>query len=419
MIYEIQSKSDFITGSYLIIRIPEKDLDRNALYTIQSDRPDFILPFHYKSINDEVEFTYKIGNCSKFQYFAGDVSSDEYIRMWQNILTPLLDCGDWFMNPCSFMLNTDHLYFDKVNKTVVYLYVPTLRGCSGYEAFNTMTADISKMMTVSDAILENKVLKSILENFNPIEFLKMLNDHVSENEEIRLKHPDSDDAVCDDSASDDSLKPCDVLKPENKPESTVSFIVSDDDSIIEKSLQGLQEPEKGSGKYRMFSSRSKRKKVKQENLKKAEKSTEAKQTAPVRPEPVKPTGVKQAEIIDITHTLSVILRGPGLKYIGRAHLPQAIEIPIAEGEIFSIGRFDAAVGKQQSNFEFDKKTKAVSRRHAVIERDPAGYKIIDLSSSAGTFINDKKLPPNTPCGLERGCRVSFGNSGADYVWEVS
>jgi len=403
MNYEIQSKNDFITGSYLVIKIPESDVDKNALYTIQSDRPDFILPFHYKHINNKIEFTYKIGTHSKLQYFAGEISSEEYIRMWQNILTPLLDCGDWFMNPCSFLLNTDHLYFNKADKTVVYLYVPSLRGCSGYEAFNAMTAEISKMMTVSDAVLENKVLKSILENFNPVEFLKMLNDHLSENE----------------------CHQQDVVPPvESEPLPVDKTVQSLPDPEQEKDIfidikSGVKveenKPDKESGRYRMFSSRSKRKKDKQENIKKSEN----KPTGSFKSDPVEPVVVKQAEIIDITHTMSVILRGPGLKYIGRAHLPQAIEIPIAEGEIFSIGRFDANIGKKQSNFEFDKKTKAVSRRHAVIERDISGYKIIDLSSSAGTFINDKKLPPNTPYGLERGCRVSFGNSGADYVWEVS
>jgi len=94
-----------------------------------------------------------------------------------------------------------------------------------------------------------------------------------------------------------------------------------------------------------------------------------------------------------------------------------IGIKIEEGEIFTIGRYDAAVGGRQSSFEFDRAAKAISRRHAVIERDAEGYKIIDLASSAGTFLNGQKLPPNTPSSLEQGCHVSFGNCGADYVWE--
>jgi len=59
----------------------------------------------------------------------------------------------------------------------------------------------------------------------------------------------------------------------------------------------------------------------------------------------------------------------------------------------------------------------VSRRHAALERNADIYSIIDLSSSAGTYINGHKLPPNTPFELVNGYRVSFGNCGADYVWE--
>ena len=128
---------------------------------------------------------------------------------------------------------------------------------------------------------------------------------------------------------------------------------------------------------------------------------------------------KQDEMIEITQNTSVTLDGTGFRFVGNSLLPQFIKIIIAEGEIFTIGRYDASAGKQKSSFEFDKKTKAVSRRHAVIERQTDGYKIIDLSSSAGTFVNDRKIPPNTPFGLEAGLRVSFGNCGANYVWEVS
>jgi len=405
MNYEIQNKSDFMTGSYLIVRIPENEVDKNALYTIQADRPDFILPFHYKTVNDETEFTYKIGAHSKLQYFAGDYTSEEYIMLWQKILMPLLKCGDWFMNPCSFVLSPEHLYFDKTGKIVAYVYVPTIRGCSGYDAFSGMTAEISKMITVSDTCLENKVLKSIIENFNPEAFLKMLNEYEAEKNK-------SDQPPTSETSND-------VLLNEARPEPE-DFEISEnnngDDIFIDiKSSMKIEQStsEKDTGKYKMFSGRSKRKKMKQPETLQVLNDTKPDRTC-------NETIVKhRAEIIDITQNTTAVLSGTGLKYIGRAQLPQAIRIMISEGEIFTIGRFDSTIGKQQSNFEFDKKTRAVSRRHAVIERDIEGYKIIDLSSTAGTFINDKKIPPNTPFGLETGCRVSFGNSGADYVWEVS
>ena len=58
----------------------------------------------------------------------------------------------------------------------------------------------------------------------------------------------------------------------------------------------------------------------------------------------------------------------------------------------------------------------MSRRHAAIEREESGYFLMDLASSAGTFVNGQKLIPNVPQALENGCRVSFGTGGADYIW---
>jgi hypothetical protein len=431
MKYEMQCKNDFLTGAYLIVRIPESELDQCALYTIQADCPNFIIPFHYKSSDGQIELVYKVGALCKLNYFSGDLSPKEYAELWQSMLKPLLDCVDWFMNPCSFVLDTDCLYYDKRNKTISYVYIPSAYGCSGYDAFYRMAVEVSKMMSVSDAVLENKVLRAIMNDFNPAEFLQMLKDYVTEVPEIPQALP--------------------IFEYREEPElpaKLTSAGKSDStDGVGNEIWQDIKlEPkikERDHGGYRFFGRRNKRKKMTQDLLRLPETQSEKNfpenishkslpEKQPQRylsesttgnelePPPVlnpEQSENSQVEIIDITQSASTVLYGTGLRYVGRAHLPPSIQIIISEGEIFTIGRFDAAAGKKQSNFEFERKTKAVSRRHAVIERDIEGYKIIDLSSSAGTFVNDKRLPPNTPHVLETGCRVSFGNSGADYVWE--
>ena len=103
-----------------------------------------------------------------------------------------------------------------------------------------------------------------------------------------------------------------------------------------------------------------------------------------------------------------------LRCVGLAVLPKIIPL-IIQGRPFVVGRFDVSVGIKQYDFEFDKSTKAVSRRHAAIERGPCGYSIMDLGSRAGTFVNGKKI--TEPYLLKNGDRVSFGNSGADYIFE--
>ena len=422
MKYSIQNMTDFLTGSYLIARIPENELDQCALYTIQSEHPDFILPFHYKGTDGQVEFVYKIGTLCKLQYFSGELSPKEYADLWQSLLKPLLECADWFMNPCAFLLNVDYLYYDKNKKAIRYVYVPTAYGCSGYDAFFEMAVEISKMVTVSDSILENKVLRAIIKDFNPIEFLQTLKDHATECNEFSKNlplleyKPEPDEK----SLSEGNLiTSCSMLK-ENI---TIDNINIDSWNEIKLSNKKDREPESHG-----FFRRRKRKKTPKKNQRLqllppqwslSETTMSSKQQELPSTQQDDYFMKTPVEIIDITQNTPIITNSPGLRYVGRSQLPSAIQIMISEGEIFTIGRFDATIGKKQSNFEFDKRTKAVSRRHAVIERDKNGYKIIDLSSSAGTFVNNKKLPPNTPHGLETGCRVSFGNSGADYVWEIN
>lgn len=103
------------------------------------------------------------------------------------------------------------------------------------------------------------------------------------------------------------------------------------------------------------------------------------------------------------------------RYVGFGEHPRCIEI--YDKAEFTIGRFDPSVGIQQSDFEFEKKTVAISRRHAVIKKTSSGYSLTDLGSTAGTFVADNKLTSNTSIKLINGCKVSFGNAGADYIWE--
>jgi hypothetical protein len=142
------------------------------------------------------------------------------------------------------------------------------------------------------------------------------------------------------------------------------------------------------------------------------------QPPPLQPQQPAPYVSQAPRAVDGVTEMEI--QGTGVarfRYVGNQDHPRTIEVPVAENGIFTIGRFDASLGRKQSDFEFDMRTRAVSRRHAVVERSASGYSIIDLNSSAGTFIDGQKIPPNTPCTLTQGSRVTFGNAGAEYVWE--
>ena len=480
MIYDIQSKSDFLTGATLTVLIPEEELDRKALYTIQADMPCFILPFRSRSVDGKMELVYQIGRYSKLQYVAGTRRPREYAQMWTGVLDPLVNCGDWFMKPYSFALSAEYLYYDKDKNSIRYVYIPTLSDCADYGDMKEMAAEVSKLIPVTDAALENRVLKAIMKNFNPQEFLKMLRAYMEEDLSAEtpprppvepgvrgaphmiqasyaphtqqamyaplamhtpqaMQSPNATHASCQPQAAQSpnamhtSYPPHAAQSPNipvtSYPPGAPPALNAPQAHVLPQAHMPPHTSPTAPGDVfinvptnRMFSKKNKGSKENKDNRENKEsmKSEKSHITAPPPARPAvneEPVYTIPEEINDATQSIETAAVGARLSYVGRGQLPPVIYVPIKQGEVFTVGRFDAAVGRAQSSFEFEKKTKAVSRRHAAIEHCAEGFRIIDLTSSAGTFLNGKKLPPNTPVGLEHGCRVSFGNSGADYIWE--
>jgi len=482
MIYDIRSESDFLTGASLLVKIPQDDLDKEALYTIQAGRPEFILPFRFRSVDGHIEFIYQIGDRCRLQYLSGQRPPKEYAALWSNALYPLRDCGDWFMKPQSFVLDVDYLYCDKNDNTVNYVYIPSLRACSGPDDLKDMAADITKYVTIADSYLENRVLRAILKDFEPNSFLRMLKTYVAAAEPVSDRQQDeqyitaqaaaqtstqtaaqtstqaaaqatvltNSGAVYPPQPAPNQERP--ALRPGAAHESTGTKESNPGDIVInipvdgtsrKKMEKGIKEREPQGAEYEASIDMKKRTGW-LFGRKKEARGEETADKTPIAPESelrkAQPTArsalarsatprnaamqnpaVRNAsapeDAVCVTQYLPEQSDIPELRLVGNTQLPPRICVYIPCGEIYTVGRFDAALGKRQCSFEFENRTKAVSRRHAAIERDANGYCIIDLASSAGTYVNGKKLPPNTPCQLGRGCHVSFGNAGADYIWE--
>ena len=508
MRYDIHTRSDLFSGVSLVIMIPEEELDGKALYTMQAEKPEFILPFRVRYVEGLIEISYQIEAHCKLQYIAGDCGVKEYTLLWASVLSPLLECGDWFMKPYSFVLNAEHLYYDKGRKTASYIYIPTVRDCSDYNSLKEMAAELTKQISVSDMALENKVLRAIMKDFSPKDFLQTLKAYTpgaapppagmtvecpaipavepfalpamgtagmpavepfalsaAEPKGTRKKRDEQEKNVMEVSRKNTQAEAC-------PHDAFGDFVINipiggscagkskDQKKNREKAEPGKpKEPQKSAGMMGLFG---KRKKYDEERQNEAPPPHSQVYQIPQPPsqyaqyggqprcplpEPYPPalnaphselqTAVQPQHlpydprmasepqyaafdsqfIEDVTQSMTPDGNGGKLWLVGSILLPALIDVKMDESEVFTIGRFDATVGRQQSNFEFERKTKAISRRHAAIERNADIYSIVDLSSSAGTFVNGQKLPPNTPYQLTSGCRVSFGSSGADYVWE--
>lgn len=452
MLYDIQSKSDFQVGATLIVRIPEEDLDQKAMYTIQADTPGFILPFHSRIVDGQVEFTYQVGNRCKLSYVAGDRSPSEYADFWCSLLQPLLDCEDWFMNAYSFVLNAEYLYYDREKKQVNLVYIPSRRCCSNEVEFQQLVTDVAKQNHVTDMNLESKVAWA-LHDFNIQEFLQLIKGfqanratapQAAPQAPVPPQAPIPPQAPVPPQPAPRAPMPPQAaprapMPPQPAPQAPVppaaprpQAPMGNDDIMIQFAPDNKKEKKAKNGG--LFGAK-KEKTPPPPKAPKAPKPTKQRKGAPTQeiiqgaaaqpiprqnmPYQGTPAYIPQPADEGMT-VVDLNMAGSGcprFRYVGPGGHPGMIEVSTPENTVFTIGRFDVSVGRKQSNFEFDKQTKEVSRRHAAVEHKGNAYFIVDLGSSAGTFLNGRKLPPNAPFQLENGNRVSFGSAGADYVWE--
>lgn len=430
MIYEIESKAD-LSGMTLLVRFPEEDLDEKALYTIQADAPPFLIPFRHRIIDGQVECTYLLGEYSKLQYRFRTRSPEEYIEFWEQVIQPLLDCGDWFLKALSFVMDPLYLYTDRDGSRVLYIYIPSKRDCSTLEELRSMVVELSRRNTVTNSQLENKVLRAIMEGFQPKTFLQMLRDSQPRAVPAQISAPalQTSPPV----AELPQTPPAQKGQPLSQPQPATFEKGGDDDIVINLSGGGEKEP--GKREKGLFGLKNEKKKAEKPPKKgglfggKKEKkqkeivlgaAAEVPNPAPsqspphIQKVPVWTSPQVESEVTQLDEGLN----GVALRLVGNPTLPGQIPVNLAPGGMFTIGRFDVSVGHRQSDFEFDKGTKAVSRHHAVVERRSDGtYTVTDLSSSAGTFVDGVRLTPNVPHQIRRGSRISFGTGGADYIWE--
>lgn len=465
MIYEIESKND-LSGAMLVIRFPLEELDKKALYTIENDQPPFLVPFSFRSVDGMAECTYRPGSRSKLQYRFGSRAPADYAAFWEQVLQPLLDCGDWFLKPFSFVLDARWLYAGK-DGAVSYLYVPSLRDCEDFDALRGMAMELSQRNSVTDPALENRVLRALMQDFQPRSFLSMLRSAVGAAASAPAHAPVSVPAPAGQAAPVPAAEPVSAPVPAPAAQAALETDYHLPERLMPREPEAVPAaPAADDGEIHINLGGGKRPKPAKEKPVKEHKplfgGKKEKPAKPVKEKPVKehkplfggkkapsqavllgaaePQPIRAAQPIPQPAVQPIRTAQPALSYeseipdgatqlddapsggaaclrlVGDPGMPREIAVDIQPGRAFTIGRFDVTVGQKQSDFEFPRDTKAVSRRHAAIEREETGYFAVDLGSSAGTFVDGRRLTPNVPHPLTDGCRVAFGTGGADYVW---
>lgn len=430
MRYQIVELDDFKEGRSLVIRLPEEEVDRNALYTMEQDMPPFLVPFSYRNIDGEVEISYKLGGRSKLQYFGGEKTAAEYCELFKKLMMPLNSCEDWFMDPFCFVLEPEHVYYQASTQAVSYLYIPATQRCADRDALVRMIKVLNKQFPAQNDKLRIRVLEC-LDDFQIQSFMQILKTGAAGAGSTGYQPPKKDVVRPKEERKMPPVDPKPADKPvekkpvEKKPVDPVKKPPMDDDGDdLHIDLGGGKKPEKKPEKKEkkglfggLFATKEKNTQEMAEQLQDVGGDKPGFKPAMERRQRVYDDTPTYVEALDEKTQLKSRVTGqPRLVRTGDPSLPAEIRITASVGQVFKIGRFDVAVGKPQSHFEFAPNTKEVSRHHAAIERREDGYFIIDLGSAAGTSLNGTQIPANVPRKLTEGMNVSFGNAGADYVF---
>ncbi len=102
-----------------------------------------------------------------------------------------------------------------------------------------------------------------------------------------------------------------------------------------------------------------------------------------------------------------------------ANFEQPLLVKVS-GDIVSIGRYSP--GEKPPTVDltpFNGSLMGVSRQHAVITKDENGYKVKDLSSTNGTWLNEVKLTPQEPRVLQSGDILRLGQINTSVYFRLA
>jgi hypothetical protein len=399
MEYKIESKSDITSGNVITVTIPEADVDRKALLTILSDCPEFIVPFTVRTVGGDIELTYRPKSLP-LKFFTPDNNNDitAYKSFYNAIIAPIWECGEWFLTAVSFVFDKQYMFYDKQSGVMSFIYIPSRKAVSDSDSLRNLMIAVNEDYPSADVNLQNAILALFLRDFSPKNFMNLL----------------------DKFDTKQSLSPASQEQNISKPQSAQPSVENRPTPIDKSRAVAFVPPQKSNADDKSIDSNKKPKTQKSERksifgfMSKNSENKSANNAFGTPPVGSPSLSEYESDVTEIDSDLpsdGIMLRYSGSK----PGFPDVISVDIAVGKIFTVGRFDVSVGKKVNDFEFEKATKGVSRRHAAIERNPNGYTITDLTSSGGTFCNGVKIPAGSPIPFERGNRISFGTSGADYI----
>lgn len=104
--------------------LKEEKIDYTALKVIQNDPPEFLLNLRQRTVDNRPEFIYDMGSVISIKYLDYNMTKNEFIRLWINLLTPFMLGADWFLDYHYICVDTEYIFADRSSGNVSYIYIP-------------------------------------------------------------------------------------------------------------------------------------------------------------------------------------------------------------------------------------------------------------------------------------------------------
>jgi len=114
-----------LEGNYLNIALPlAAEVDEIAVRVMEEDCPDFLIPFRIVTVNGSTNLRYKLINTIALAYSDRNLSKQQFVKLFMDLLTPFMKGKDWFLDYHNLCIDPRYVFINKMNNGVSLIYVP-------------------------------------------------------------------------------------------------------------------------------------------------------------------------------------------------------------------------------------------------------------------------------------------------------
>ena len=398
------------------------DLDDIALKVIRRDCPDFLLPVRAMEIDGELELRYELQEGIRLAYLPKGMKRKDFTERLVHMLKPFKDCSDWFLDYHNFVLDENYILVGKNGQQVKYVYVPAGEYARSDEEIKEFFINMILKMDIQDDMGYMVNLLRIIKN--PDANLLSLLEYFQKEMGVQTPKPALEERPAAPAAPVQepfhaSAEPFGASHEEKDLLGSLFGDLEDSDSGNDKKKKKEKKEKppkdksaKGGGLFGFLKGKPKEEKAAMPVAAAAPAPSPASAATPVYqnfdplpiPQDMADSGDETAILAEEEFHGNSELRLRLENCMG-CQCPSYIEIPLPSG-FATVGRANKN-GEAQSDYNFDASVSFVSRRHFRVEKDQDHWRIVDLESSNGTYLNGERMVPNMPYPLQVGNRITI------------